>query len=171
MIKKPQPGEYSPYAAGYVALAIDTDDIVQLLTDLMESTAALFNSLLADKAMYSYAPGKWTIKQMLGHMIDTERVFGYRALCFARGEQQNLPGFEQDDYEANNNSNQRTLADLVNEFKAVRLANIYFLKSLTAGQANRLGLANKYPATAGAMAYVMAGHELYHLQLLKDRYL
>ena len=171
MIRKPQPGEYSPHAAGYVALAIDTDNIIKLLTDLMDSTGELFGSLPEDKHLYAYAPGKWTIKQVLGHMIDTERVFSYRAVCFARGEQQNLPGFEQDDYEANNNSNDREMADLLREFVMLRLSNIYFFQSLNEEQAWRLGSANGYPATAGAMAYVMAGHELYHLAILKERYL
>lgn len=168
MFNQPQPGQYSARAAGYIALA-ECDDILQLLADLMNSTTTLFESLL-DKADYAYEPDKWTIKEVLSHLIDTERVFAYRALCISRGEQQNLPGFEQDDYAANSEAARRTLPDLISEYQAVRLSNLYFFRSLTPNQANRMGLANGSPTTVSALAHMIAGHELHHLHSLKERY-
>lgn len=171
MINKPQPGEYPPFATGYIALAIAHDDVLKLLTDLMESTAATFSSLPADKGDYRYAPGKWSIKEMLGHMIDTERVFAYRALCISRGEQQNLPGFEQNDYVEKSEANKRTMADLITEFKTVRLSSLYLLQSLSTQQVDRLGSGNGHPVSVRALAHMIAGHELHHLTILRDRYL
>lgn len=171
MINKPQPGEYPPFAAGYIALAIAHDDVLKLLTDLMESTASTFSSLPADKGDYRYAPGKWSIKEMLGHMIDTERVFAYRALCISRGEQQNLPGFEQNDYVEKSEANKRTMADLITEFKTVRLSSLYLLQSLSTQQVDRLGSGNGHPVSVRALAHMIAGHELHHLTILRDRYL
>lgn len=171
MISKPQPNEHPPHAAGYIALVAACNDIVQLLAEQMERTAALFNSLPADKLDYSYAPGKWTIKEVLNHMIDTERVFAYRAMCFARGEQQNLPGFEQNDYVEHSEAGARTITDLIAEYQAVRLANLYFFKSLSTAQARRAGLSNGSPTTPAALAFMIAGHEQHHLNILQERYL
>jgi hypothetical protein len=168
MFNQPQPGQYSVRAAGYIALA-ECDDILQLLADLMNSTATLFESL-SDKADYAYEPGKWTIKEVLSHLIDTERVFAYRALCISRGEQQNLPGFEQDDYAAHCEANSRVLPDLIGEYQAVRLSNLYFFRALSTAQANRMGSANGSPATVSALAHMIAGHELHHINILKERY-
>lgn len=170
MFTKPQPGQYSQRAAGYIDLAA-CDDILQLLANLMHSSALLFESLTEDKANYSYAPGKWTIKEVLSHLIDTERVFAYRALCISRGEQQNLPGFEQDDYAANSEAAGRIWADLIGEYQAVRLSNLYLLRSLSRAQASRVGLANGNPASVSALAHMIAGHELHHINILKERYL
>jgi uncharacterized damage-inducible protein DinB len=170
MINKPQPNEYSPFAAGYVALASQHSDVVKLLTDLSESTVALFNSL-RNKANFSYAPGKWTVKEVINHMTDTERVFAYRALCVARGEQQNLPGFEQDDFVANCDAAKRDYDDLIAEFKAVRLSSIYFFKSLSTTEADRIGNVNSYPTSVRALAHMIAGHELHHHNIFRDRYM
>jgi hypothetical protein len=171
MIRKPQATEHPPYAAHYIALAAASNNILELLTAQMESTPAFFKSLPADKANYRYAPGKWTIKEMLCHIIDTERIFAYRALCFARGEQQNLPGFEQNDYAANSEAASRVMTGLIAEYKAVRMASICLFNSLSTMQAERIGLLNAYPATAGALAYMIAGHELHHFNILKEKYL
>jgi uncharacterized damage-inducible protein DinB len=131
----------------------------------------MLNALPAGKGDYSYAPGKWTIKEALSHIIEAERIFAYRALCISRGEQQNLPGFEENDYVINSEANNRTLADLIEEFKAVRLSNLYFLKSLSTAQANRVGSSNGNPTSVRALAHMMAGHELHHLNIFKERYL
>lgn len=169
MFNKPQPGEYSARAAGYITLA-ECDNILQLLADLMNSTATLFESLSA-KADYAYEPGKWTVKEVLSHLTDTERVFAYRALCISRGEQQNLPGFEQDDYAANSEAAGRTLPDLIGEYQAVRLSNLYFFRSLSPVQVNRVGLANGNPTSVSALAHMIAGHELHHINILREKYL
>lgn len=170
MFSKPQPGQYSPHAAAYIALAA-CDDILQFLADLMNSTTVLFESLPEDKADHAYEPGKWSIKEVLSHLIDTERVFAYRALCISRGEQQNLPGFEQDDYAANSEAANRTMPDLIGEYQAVRLSNLYFFRSLSTVQANRIGLANGNPTSVSALAHMIAGHELHHINILNERYL
>jgi len=169
MFNKPQPGQYSAFATGYIALA-ECDDILQLLANLMNTSATFFESMPDDKADYTYLPGKWTIKEVLSHLIDTERVFAYRALCFARGEQQNLPGFEQDDYVANSEAADRVWADLIGEYQAVRLSSLYFFRSLSRVQANRMGLANGNPTTVSALAHMIAGHEIHHINILKERY-
>lgn len=170
MIRKPHVNEHPPHAANYIALAAANDDILALLTEQLKSTPAFFRSLASDKANYRYAPDKWTIKEMLNHIIDTERIFAYRALCFARGEQQNLPGFEQNDYVANSEAASRSMADLVAEYQAVRMANISLFHSLSNLQAERVGLLNTHPTTAGALAYMIAGHELHHFNILKEKY-
>lgn len=171
MISKPQPGEYSPYAENYISLAAAHDNIIKLLEDLLESNSTFYMLLPPEKAAYAYAPDKWTIKQVLGHIIDTERIFAFRALCVARGEKGNLPGFEQDDYEANSTSNDRELADLVVEYVALRVSNLHFLKSLNTEQANRIGLTNGNPVSVRALAHMIAGHELHHLNIIRERYL
>jgi len=169
MISKPEPGEYAPFYNTYVSL-ID-GDIINLLTQLKDSTYQFFTALPADKADYAYADGKWTIKELLGHMIDAERVFAFRILCFSRGDQNNLPGFDENDYVDNADFNNRTMTDLAEEFRTVRTANLFMLKSLTAEQSMLIGTANNYAVSVRALAYIMAGHELHHLRIIKERYL
>ena len=115
--------------------------------------------------MYTYAEGKWTIKEVVGHMIDAERVFVYRAMCISRGEQQSLPGFEQDDYVACAGSNARDIQELADEFKTLREANLYFVKSLSREQATIIGMANNRPTSVRALIHIMAGHELHHFNI------
>ena len=167
----PQPNEYHPAQANYVQLAAAFEDVIMLLNSLKDSTYHTFATLPKDKADYAYAPGKWTIKEMLGHMIDTERIFAYRMFCFSRGEQKDLPTFEQNDYAAAADYSNRTLADVANEFKHLREANLYVINNLSDGQIALFGKAGGYPISTKAMLYVMAGHELHHLNILKERYL
>lgn len=167
----PQPNEYSPMQAGYVQLASEHGDIIELLTSLKDSTFYFFTELPPEKGDYAYAGDKWTIKQTLNHMIDTERIFAYRLLCFARGEKQSMPGFDQDTYEAIAHSNTRTLANLADEFKTVRAGNLFFINSLTSDELAIRGNATGYTITVKALLYAMAGHELHHLNILKERYL
>jgi uncharacterized damage-inducible protein DinB len=170
MITKPQAGEYAHFYSTYINL-VNTDNIISLLDDLKDSTFTFFNSLPANKASYAYAEGKWTIKQLLGHLIDAERVFAFRLLCFSRGDQNNLPGFDENDYVDNGGFNNRTLTNLAEEFKTVRTGNIYMLKGLSDEQSTLVGTANNYPISVRALAYIMAGHELHHLRIIKERYL
>lgn len=171
MITAPQPNEYAAFSAPYVRLASQHDDILALLNSLKDSTHQFFCSLDADKAEHRYAEGKWTIKQVLGHMIDTERVFAYRAYCFSRGEEKELPGFEQNDYVAAVDLSNRTMHSLADEFRSVRESNLYFINALSDAQIAITGYVNGYTVTVRALLYMLAGHELYHLQLLKERYL
>ncbi len=170
MIDKPQPGEYAPFYKTYIDLA-GTNNVIELLSGLRDSTFAFFNTLPPGKADYAYAENKWTIKQLLGHMIDAERIFAFRLLCFSRQDQNNMPGFDENSYVANAGFENRLLTHLAEEFKMVRSANLYLLKSLSEEQAILTGTANNYTISVRALAYIMAGHELHHLQIIKERYL
>jgi len=169
-MNKPGPEEYVPFYATYVSKVGD-GDIIKILEEQMLSTHALAKNIPAEKAEYAYAPGKWTVKECISHMIDAERVFAYRALCISRGEQQNLPGFEQDDYVLNGEAGKRELNDLIAEFKTLRMANLFMLRSLTAEQADRIGSSNGNPTSVRALAHMMAGHELHHMNIFREKYL
>ncbi|MCH7517105.1 MAG: DinB family protein, partial [Bacteroidetes bacterium] len=119
---------------------------------------------------YSYANGKWTVKEVLGHVVDTERIMTYRALAFARGEKQSLPEFEQDDYVAESNFKRRSLDDLINEYNTVRTSNIILFKSFDEKILNRRGMVSKSEITVLALIYIIAGHEKHHMKFLRDRY-
>lgn len=170
MITRPQPGEYQEYAKAYISMVPEGEDVLKLMAHHMQSSYDLFSNLSNEKAMFAYAPGKWTVKEVLGHMIDTERTFAFRAFCFSR-EQGNLPGFEQDEYVANNNYNSRTIQSLADEFKATRLSNLFMFSALTDEQLTRAGTANGHSVTVRALLYQTLGHELYHLRLLQQHYL
>lgn len=170
MINKPQPNEYAPYAAGYVN-AVPEGPVLEILEQLKDSSYKFFLGLTDDQADYAYAEGKWTLKQVLGHMIDTERVFAFRAFCFSRGEQQHFPGFDQEQYIQNSTFDSRTIQDLAHEFKAVRESTLFLYCSLTEKQSLLVGTASNHPVSVRALVYMTAGHELYHLDLIKERYL
>jgi len=170
MINKPQPGEFAPWTEAYIA-KVPHGPILEILEYLKDSTYNFFSRMTAEQADITYAEGKWTIKQVLAHMIDTERVFAYRALCFARGEKQPLPGFDQDDYMAYTNVEARTMQDLASEFKAVRESTLYLYNSFTDEQALFIGTASGYPVSVRAIVYITAGHELHHLDILKEKYI
>ncbi len=168
MISRPTPDEYSPFAAGYVALVPD-EDVIEKLEQLKSTSYQLFSSLTQEQANYAYAAGKWTVKQALGHMIDTERTFAYRALVFSRNHIE-LPGFDQDIYVAANDLSAISIKDLAEEFKATRQANLYMIKALGAEQLLRDGIASGARFTVRAFVYMLAGHELHHLNIFRERY-
>jgi uncharacterized damage-inducible protein DinB len=169
-MKRPQLNEYAPYADAYVSLVSVDANILQLLTDNQQSSFELFDKLDDEKANYSYAPGKWTVKQVLGHMIDTERVFGFRMFCFSR-ENCALPGFEQDEYVSSTDYNSCTIQSLAQEFKIARESNLYVIRNLSEEQLLRTGIASGVTVTVRALVYLTAGHELYHLRLLREKYM
>jgi DinB superfamily len=166
---RPQPGEYNPYYDRYISL-VGSGDIIAILEKQPRETVALFKSCGA-QADSSYAPGKWTVKEMLGHVNDTERIMSYRALRIARGDQTPLAGFEQDDYIRDGKFSQRTLDDLIEEFTDVRKATLSLFRHLDAETGARRGVANKDPISARALAYIIAGHELHHRRVLEEKYL
>ena len=168
MIHKPQPDEFVPFYNTYISKVPDVD-VLELLTKLKDSSYALFSNLSDEQANYAYGEGKWTVKEALGHMIDTERTFAYRLFCFSRNFV-DLPGFDQDIYVNNANFNSRTIQSLAAEFKATRESNIYMIGSLTEEQQVRKGIASGNPATVRALVYMLAGHELHHLGLFKEKY-
>jgi uncharacterized damage-inducible protein DinB len=170
MTTRPDPTEYDAYFWKYIDLVPD-GDIVATLTSQIENTLALLRTVSENKAAKPYAPGKWSIKEVVGHIIDAERIFAYRALRIGRNDKTPLPGFEQDDYVANTSFNGRTLASLLEEFAAVREATIQLFKHFTDEEWKRRGIANEKEISTRALAYNVAGHELHHVGILKSRYL
>ncbi|MFD0795791.1 DinB family protein [Mucilaginibacter litoreus] len=170
MIKRPNSDEHAPYAAGYIDMLPQDADVLQLLTELQTSTFKLFSNLTDEQAMYAYAEDKWTLKEVLGHLIDTERVFSYRAFVFSR-EDISLPGFDQDIYVNSTDYNSRDIQQLAAEFKAVREATLYLYRSFTDEQLRRSGVASGHLVKVAALIYMTAGHELYHLKIVKERYM
>jgi uncharacterized damage-inducible protein DinB len=168
-LSRPEKGEYSEYYDKYVSLITGTD-ILGILEAQRLQTLQLFAGRSERDGKFRYAVDKWTVKEVLGHMTDAERIFAYRALRIGRGDSTPLPGFEQDDYVRNANFSQRTLAELVEEFAAVRTASILFFRSLREADWLRRGIASKNEVTVRALAYIVAGHELYHRRILDERY-
>ncbi|ETZ19384.1 DinB family protein [Pedobacter sp. V48] len=167
-MNRPQTHEYPAWAETYIKLV--GEDVVELLEKQAIEFPDFINSLI-EKADYAYAPGKWTIKELIGHIIDTERVFVYRLMCFARGEQHALPGFEEDDYVANAHFSDRSLLSLSEEFAHLRKSNLYLIKSFTEKELNRSGTASERQITVRAILFVMAGHIMHHVGIIKERYL
>lgn len=146
-------------------------DVLQTLEEQMNSTHQLLKSINEEKGNYKYAEGKWTIKELIGHLIDSERVFAYRTLRFARNDSTELPGFEQDDYVATANFSKRSMEELVEEFYLVRKSNLILFKSLSDEELSRTGIANGGEVSVEALLYIMAGHENHHIAVIKDKYL
>ena len=166
---RPERGEYADYAQSdidYVA----GDDAIAALTAQGEHVVALLSSL-GNVDGLTYAPGKWTLKEVVGHLIDDERIFAYRLLCVARADRRPLPGFEENEYVASTFFEQRPLASLINEYRSVRAATITLLDGLTAEEWTRRGIVNGYEASVRGLAFHIAGHELHHLRTITSRYL
>lgn len=168
--QRPDQAEFAPYYAGYVARVPD-GDILETLRTQVEETVALARSLAEEKGTHRYEPEKWSIRQVLGHMADTERIMAYRALCVARGDATSLPGFNENAYVANARFDERTLASLADDLALVRQATIALLAPLNDSELARAGTANGVPITARALAWIIAGHERHHLAILRERYL
>jgi hypothetical protein len=167
-MNRPQAHEYPVWAEQYISLV--EGDVMELLKRQASEFSDFINSLI-EKADYAYAPGKWTIKQLIGHIIDTERILVYRLTCFARGENHALPGFEEDDYVANAHFQDRSLLSLSEEFSLLRRANMYLFDSLSEKDLNRSGTASERQITVRALLYVIPGHIIHHTQIIKSRYL
>jgi len=166
---RPEPGEYAPFYETYIS-KVKGSDILSILEAQRLQMAQLFAAHSERDGNFRYAPDKWTVKEALGHVIDSERIFVYRALRIARGDQTPLPGFEQDDYVRGGNFSGRTLVDLAEEFGLVRLATGAFFKSLQKEAWQRRGVANEKEVTVRALAFIVAGHELHHRLILEERY-
>jgi uncharacterized damage-inducible protein DinB len=167
---KPAPEEYAPYYGRYISL-VPSGDLIETLTANGHETAALLRGLPPEKAARRYAAGKWSIAELVLHVIDAERIFAYRALCVGRGDQTPIPGFEQDDYVPNCNAANRTLEDLAEEFEVVRRATVLLLRGFDDAAWSRMGTASDNPVSARALAYIIAGHEIHHVKILQERYL
>ncbi len=166
---KPNEGHYPIFYKGYIDTLEDIELMATLTTE-KDRALAVFHSIPLEKADYRYADGKWSIKQVLIHIIDTEMVFGYRALAIARGEKQELPGFDQDEYMAGTTDQNTSLSELISCFADLRSANIALFKRLREEDLEKEGIASGYPVKVGVLGYFIAGHCRYHLNILSERY-
>jgi len=169
MTTRPDATEYAPYYSKYISL-VPEGDILALLEEQLRGTTALLSSVSEEQAEYRYAPEKWTVKQVVGHLTDTERIFAYRALRISRNDATPIEGFEQDDYVRYGPFETCKMTDLVEDFAAVRRATLSLFRRLDPEAWQRRGTANQNEVTVRALAYTSAGHELHHLAILKDRY-
>ena len=167
---RPEANEYAPYYERYVSLVPDADPVETLERQGAE-TLALLRGLSEEQGAHRYEPGKWSVKQLVGHVSDGERIFSYRALAFARGDLQALPGMEQDEWVAGVDFDARTLSSLADEFETVRAATLHLLRHLSPEAWARRGTASGNEVTVRALAYVIAGHEAHHVRVLRERYL
>jgi hypothetical protein len=167
---KPAKSEYLPYYERYISLVPDGDVVSTLATQISE-TRALLRSLPASVATYRYAPDKWSVNEVIGHVIDSERLFVSRAQRFARNDPAPLPGFEQDDYVRNSNFEAYPLAELASELEAVRQSTVFLFRHMDEQAWTRRGIANNAEVSVRALAYIIAGHELHHREVLRTRYL
>jgi len=167
---RPEADEYASFYETYVSL-VPEGEVVETLRRQSEEVSALLAGIAEERAAYAYAPGKWSIKQVVGHVIDAERIFSYRAMAIARGERAALPGMDQDEYMAGADFDARTLADLAEEFSHLRRSNVLMLRGLSATAWSRRGTASGHEVTVRALAYIIAGHAAHHLQVLRTRYL
>jgi hypothetical protein len=168
--QRPAPGEYNEYYGKYIA-RVPTGDLSAILRDQLMDTRAVLSSVKPGDADRGYAPGKWSVKEVVGHLCDTERIMSYRAVRIARGDRTELPGFDENDYVAAASFNERDLASLVEELAAVRTATIALLRGLPHEAWPRRGTANGDGISVRALATIIAGHELHHRELLETRYL
>ena len=169
-LERPPASEYAPYQAGYVA-AVPDGDIFEILARQGTEFPRFLQSVGEGRGNHRYAPDKWTIKEMIGHVNDTERVFAYRALRFARGDETPLASFEQDLYVPKGNFNVRTLSSLADEFAHLRAGTLDLYSYLDAEALGRRGSASGFVVTVRAMAFVIAGHVAHHERVLREKYL
>ena len=166
---RPESHEYAPYSDRYISL-VTGEDILATLEEQLGVTSALLASRAAADGDFRYAPEKWSVKEVIGHVSDAERIFAYRALRISRNDTTPIEGFEQDDYVRHGGFGQRGLSDVVDEFISVRKATLSLLRNLDEAAWKRRGVANKNEVSVRALAYIMAGHELHHRAILKDKY-
>ena len=168
-VARPQAGEYSPYYDRYISL-VQGEDILNTLDQQRRETMTLLCGRNEEDGNFRYAPGKWSAKEVLGHVCDTERVFAYRAMRISRADTTPLEGFEQDDYVRHGPFAKRPLEDLVEDFIAVRRATLSLLRNLDEAAWTRRGIANKNEVSVRGLAYIIAGHELHHRGILEEKY-
>ncbi len=169
VVARPEPGEYAPYYDRYISL-VPGSDILATLDSQRRQTVLLLSGREEEDGDFRYAPDKWNAKEVLGHLCDTERIFAYRALRIARADQTPIEGFEQDDYVRNGPFANRPLAEVIEDYIAVRRATITLFRNLDEAAWSRRGVANKNEMSVRALAYLIAGHELHHRRILEEKY-
>ncbi|HVS80367.1 MAG TPA: DinB family protein [Pyrinomonadaceae bacterium] len=168
-MNRPLETEYAPFYRGYVG-HVSEEEILPVLRSQLDDLDVLLGGVAPERETYAYAEGKWSIREIAGHLIDAERVFGYRAFCIARGESRNLPGFDENEYMLSAPYDQIDLEDLLSEFRLVRLSNIAMLRNLDEQAWMCLGTANDAQVSVRALAFIMAGHVRHHMGVLRERY-
>lgn len=169
-MKRPEKSEYPSYYEPYIS-SVKGSSIIRVLEDQVLSVQALISGIPEDRENFAYAEGKWTLKEVMGHIIDTERIMAYRALRFARRDRTPLPGFDQDLYVPSGSFNKRTLYDLAHEFGVVRESNIILFKTFDEEILDQKGIANEKEITVRALLYIIAGHAIHHIRVINERYL
>lgn len=168
-MSKLQPGTYPAYFDKYIQL-VETDSVTEAINKYAQPLIKFFESIPKDKAGHRYAEGKWSVKEMLQHIIDTERIFGYRALSIARKDKTPLPGFDEKNYSDASKADERSWVGLIEELKAVRASTDLLLKSFNEEQLQQTGITNGQPNTVDAIAFIIFGHLLHHKKILEERY-
>jgi hypothetical protein len=169
-LARPAADEFSPYYAQYID-RVPQGNLLEVLSRQIAETSAFLSGIPESRAGHRYAPGKWSIRQIVGHLTDTERIMTYRALRIARGDATPLPGFDENAFVAGADFDRRTLADLSSEFQDVRRATISLFRGFGPDAGPLRGLANGVPVTPRALGYIVAGHELHHVEVVRTRYL
>jgi hypothetical protein len=167
---KPAAGSHPSYFDRYISL-VPEEDLMTAFINQLPVIKDVFSAIDEKKSKYAYAPGKWTLKELLQHMIDTERIFAYRSLCFARKEHQSLPGFDENSYADNSQANNRSWVEMCEEFLLVRKTSEVLFSSFTEEALNNPGNANNNPVTALSMGFTSIGHVYHHFNVIKERYL
>ena len=170
-IEFPSKNEYPIYAEMYMKLVNKDGSLIEQLKSSLKKTRTLISSLSSEKLDYRYQRDKWSIKEVLVHIIDDERIYGYRALSFARNDKTNFPGFDQEDYNANSDTSERTIENIMDEYDALRLSTITLFKGFSDKALQRIGIANGNQASVRALGYHILGHELHHIKIIEDIYL
>ncbi|MBS1598163.1 MAG: DinB family protein [Bacteroidetes bacterium] len=170
-IKKPPAEEYNAYASKYIDLMPDDGMLLKHLENNFTTVKNFILPLPEEKLLFRYAEKKWTIKEVLVHIIDDERIYAYRAICFARNEKRPLPGFDENDYANYSNANERNLNNIFEEYEAVRKSTIALFNGLSPEVFLKTGIADGRHASVRALAFHIAGHELHHFNIIRERYL
>ena len=168
--RRPGEGEYNSYYQGYIDQT-GSNDFLSELKNALPNTITFLENLPAEKWDFKYAPEKWTIKEVMLHIIDTERVFAYRAMRVARNDKTPMPGFEQDDYVPNSNASQRSASSVIEEYAALRNSTIQLFQNFSEDQLNRIGTASGFPISTLALGFILAGHEAHHMRIIREKYL
>jgi len=169
-MNRPEKGEYAEYYDRYISL-VEENDIVAVLEKQQNELVEFFKQITEEKSFFAYAEGKWSIKEVIGHLTDGERIFAYRALRISRADKTPIEGFEQDGYIENSNFNNTKLTELAEELILTRKSNLIFFRNLTEEAWLRTGTASENPVSVRALAYIAAGHIRHHLNILNERYL
>ncbi len=169
-MQRPNKNEYASYYETYIS-KVPEGNILDLLRQQVNAMQSYVQNIPEEKGLFKYAPDKWTIKEVLGHINDGERIFGYRALRFSRNDKNQLPGFEQDDFVKESNFNEIKLADMLDEFVKLREANIATFKNFSEAMWTRRGVASKNEMSVRAVPYIIYGHVQHHLNVLQEKYL